>query len=309
MGYQHAPDHDHTYDQTGNRKKLLLGFVLICVYMVAELIGAWFTNSLALLSDAIHMLSDAVALGLSFVAAHYTKRASNVRHTYGFKRFEVLVAFLNGLTLILISFYILYEAFRRIKQPEEVMGLGMLLLAVGGLLINLLVAWILTRGDKRERNLNVRSALAHVMGDLLCSVGAIVAALLMVYFGWYWADSLVSVLVCVLILVSGWRIFVQSWHILMEGNPVPEHESAIRESLESLPGVHSIHDFHLWSISSEDVLLTVHITLKEDTPDPDTLLREASRRLKERFGIRHSTLQLESLTFTQEEERKARTHT
>ena len=186
--------------------------------MIVEVIGGLVTNSLALLSDAGHMLSDAVALGLSFFAIKLGEKKASQSKTFGYRRFEIIAASLNGLTLMAISLYIFYEASQRFLNPPEVQSTGMLIISVIGLLVNIAAAWILMSGDKEE-NLNVRSAFLHVIGDMLGSVGAITAALLMIFFGWGIADPIASVIVAVLILISGWRVTKDSFHILMEGTP------------------------------------------------------------------------------------------
>lgn len=223
MGHSHDHGHSHgvghSHIHTNNKKVLLIAFVLITMFMVVEVIGGLLTNSLALLADAGHMLSDAVALGLALAAFKYGERAASNSKTYGYKRFEILAAFINGLTLIGISGYIIYEAITRFADPPEVASVGMLVVAVCGLLINMIVAWILMRGSDVKGNLNMRGAFLHVLGDLLGSVGAIAAGLLMLFFGWSIADPIASLLVAALILVSGFRVTRDSVHVLMEGKP------------------------------------------------------------------------------------------
>src|SRR5699024_10598788 len=175
-------------------------FIIISVYMVVELAGGIWTNSLALLSDAGHMLSDSISLGVGLLAFTFGEKVANYSKTYGYKRFEILAAVFNGVTLILISIYIFYEAFQRFSNPPEVASTGMLIIASIGLLVNIIVAWMLMKGDTEE-NLNLRAAFLHVLGDLLGSVGAIVAALLIIFFNWGWADPLASVIVAVLVLI------------------------------------------------------------------------------------------------------------
>ncbi len=216
--HSHSHSHGHHHHHTGNKRALFGAFVLIASFMVVEVIGGFLTNSLALLSDAGHMLSDAVALGLSFFAIKLGERQATKSKTYGYKRFEIIAAALNGITLLAISIYIVVEAFQRIADPPEVQSLGMLTISVIGLIVNILAAFMLMRGDKDE-NLNVRSAFLHVIGDMLGSVGAISAALLIYFFGWGIADPIASVIVAFLILISGWRVTRDSFHILMEGAP------------------------------------------------------------------------------------------
>lgn len=292
MGHNHSHSHGHSHSHTNNKKALLWSFLLIAGYMVVEGIGGFLTNSLALLSDAGHMLSDAAALGLSLFAMKLgEKKATNLK-TYGFKRFEIIAAALNGLTLIIISLYIFVEAYHRMANPPEVQSLGMLTISVIGLLVNILAAWMLMRGDKEE-NLNVRSAFLHVLGDMLGSVGAIVAALLIYFFGWGLADPIASIFVAILIIISGWRITKESFHILMEGTPEQIKLAEVKEEIMKIPLVRDVHDIHVWSITSGVFVLSGHISV-EGKGTHDHVLRAAQTLLHDRFGIDHSTLQVEA---------------
>lgn len=286
-GHSHA--HSHTHG--ANKKALKLSFFLIASYMVVEVIGGLMTNSLALLSDAGHMLSDAAALGFSLLAMIWGERGASRAKTYGYKRFEVLAAFLNGLALLGISLYIFYEAFRRFSDPPGVLSSGMLTIAVIGLLVNIAAAYILMRGDT-SHNLNIRSAFLHVIGDLLGSVGAIVAALLIMAFGWNLADPIASVVVALLVLLSAYRITRDSIHILMEGTPAGYDADEIRRELSILPGVRGVHDLHVWSLSSDVPLLSGHLLL-DDPAEAVDVMNRARSLLTERFGIGHITIQLD----------------
>src|SRR5690625_291960 len=215
MGHNHG--HDHTHG--ANKKDLLVSFIIITLYMIAEAIGGFLTISLALLADAGHMLSDAISLGIALLAFTLGEKAANYSKTYGYKRFEILAAVLNGLTLIIIAIYIFYEAIGRFQNPPEVASTGMLVIATIGLLVNILVAWIMMRGGDVEENLNMRGAYLHVISDMLGSIGAIAAALLIMFFGWGWADPLASVIVAVLVLRSGYFVTKSGLHVLMEGTP------------------------------------------------------------------------------------------
>ncbi|WP_239253446.1 cation diffusion facilitator family transporter [Listeria ilorinensis] len=292
-GHDHHHEHGHSHSHTHNAKKksLFISFLLIASFMIAEIIGGILTNSLALLSDAGHMFSDAVALGLSLLAFKFGEKAANDDKTYGYKRFEILAAFLNGLALIIISLYIFYEAYHRFFAPPAVVGSGMMTISVLGLIINILVAWILMRGDT-SGNLNMRSAFLHVIGDLLGSVGAIIAALLIIFFDWNIADPIASVIVSALILVSGFRVLRESIHVLMEGKPASLDIGAIRGYFLSLSGVESVHDLHVWSITSDFQALTAHIQVKENV-DRDALLEEIEHFLAEHYHLDHVTIQME----------------
>ncbi|EIJ78391.1 CzcD [Bacillus methanolicus PB1] len=293
MGHHHGHSHGHghSHAHTGNKKALFLSLLLISSFMVVEVIGGIITNSLALLSDAGHMLSDAAALGLSFFAIKLGEKKASDTKTYGYKRFEIIAAALNGITLILISLYIFYEAYQRFFNLPEVQSLGMLTISSIGLLVNIIAAWILMRGDKDE-NLNVRSAFLHVLGDMLGSVGAIVAALLIFFFGWGIADPIASVIVAILIIISGWRVTKDSIHILMEGTPKQFELEKLRASLLAIPKVKEVHDLHIWSITSGMPMLSCHISIEGDGVH-DTVLHRAQSILHDDFGIEHSTIQVE----------------
>ncbi|RDU35356.1 cation transporter [Neobacillus piezotolerans] len=288
--HSHGHGHGH-HHHTGNKKALLWSFVLISSFMFVEVAGGLLTNSLALLSDAGHMLSDAAALGLSYFAIKLGERKSTPGKTYGYKRFEIIAAALNGLTLIAISIYIFVEAFQRFRNPPEVQSLGMLTISVIGLLVNIAAAFILMRGDKDE-NLNVRSAFLHVLGDMLGSAGAIAAALLIYFFGWEVADPIASVAVAVLIIISGWRVTKDAFHILMEGAPAQIDGGKLRAALLNIPCVKDVHDLHIWSVTSGMPMLSCHIAISSDGVH-DTVLHEAQTLLHDKFGIDHSTIQVE----------------
>jgi cobalt-zinc-cadmium efflux system protein len=289
-GHGHHHGHNHSHGHSANKKALLISFLLITTFMVVEVIGGLLTNSLALLADAGHMLSDAVALGLSFFALKLGERKASQSKTFGYKRFEIIAAALNGLTLILISLYIFYEAFQRFANPPEVQSVGMLTISIIGLLVNIVAAWILMSGDKE--NLNVRSAFLHVLGDMLGSVGAIVAALLMIFFGWGIADPIASVVVAGLIIVSGCRVTKESLHILMEGAPAQIKLEDVKTSLGKIPDVQEVHDLHIWSITSGMPMLSCHLSITENGVH-DQILQEAQNVLHDSFGIEHSTIQVE----------------
>ncbi|MDR7237777.1 cation diffusion facilitator family transporter [Neobacillus drentensis] len=290
-GHSHGDGHGHHHHHTGNKKALFSAFLLITAFMFVEVVGGILTNSLALLSDAGHMLSDSVALGLSFFAIKLGERKATQSNTYGFKRFEIIAAALNGIALIGISLYIFVEAYSRLTNPPEVQSLGMLSISVIGLLVNIIAAWILMKGDKEE-NLNVRSAFLHVIGDMLGSVGAIIAALLIYFFGWGVADPIASVIVAILVLISGWRVTKESFHVLMEGAPLQIDAEKVKSSLLTIPFVNEVHDLHIWSITSGMPMLSCHIAIEGEGLH-DAILRKAQSILHDDFGIEHSTIQVE----------------
>lgn len=284
-------NHDHHHLDTSNKKALGWSFTIISIYMVAEVIGGVITNSLALLSDAGHMFSDAAALGLSYLAMKFGEKQATFTKTFGYRRFEILAAFLNGITLVVISFYIFFEAFRRFANPPEVISSGMLFIAVVGLIVNIVAALILMKGDRKE-NLNIRSAFLHVIGDMLGSVGAIIAALLIMFFGWTLADSIASIVVAILIIISGWRVTKDSFHVLMEGTPTNIDVRQIKGSLLMLNHVENVHDLHVWSITSGFPALSCHLIVDTEA-DRDRILLQAKKILQDNFNIEHSTIQID----------------
>ncbi|OES43426.1 cation diffusion facilitator family transporter [Domibacillus iocasae] len=287
MGHSHG----HHHHGSSNKSALKWSFFLITGFMIVEVIGGILTNSLALLSDAGHMLSDAAALGLSYMAITLGQRSASSKKTYGYKRFEILAAFINGITLIVISAYIFFEAYQRLMNPPEVVSTGMLFISIIGLIVNIAVAFILMKGDKDE-NLNVRSAFLHVIGDMLGSVGAISAALLILFFGWNAADPIASIIVAILIIISGYRVTRDAVHILMEGAPLNIDPEKVKEKLVSLNEVQSVHDLHIWSITSDFPAVSCHLVLKESGND-QIVLAKAKKMLHDEFELHHVTIQIE----------------
>ncbi|MCM3788995.1 cation diffusion facilitator family transporter [Domibacillus indicus] len=294
MGHSHSHDHGHHHGHhhgSSNKMALKWSFFLITSYMIIEVIGGFLTNSLALLSDAGHMLSDAAALGLSYAAMTLGQKAASRRKTFGYKRFEILAAFLNGLTLMVISLYIFFEAYGRITNPPEVMSSGMLIISTLGLIVNIVAAFILMKGDKDD-NLNVRSAFLHVLGDMLGSFGAILAALMIMFFGWNLADPIASLIVALLIVVSGYRVTRDSVHILMEGTPLNVDVDQVKEKLLSLSEVKGVHDLHVWSITSDFPALSCHLVVSQDGDGQDVLFK-AKKLLHDEFELHHVTIQID----------------
>lgn len=313
----HKPVHDHNpphfhdepeaRDMSKQRKTLLFSFILITVFMLVEAAGGVLTNSLALLSDAGHMLSDAVALGATLLAFKIGEKEANNQKTYGYKRFEILVAGANGATLIIISLMIVWEAIGRFSSPPDIASRGMLIIATIGLTVNLIVAYMLHRGgashshdhedpESGVQNLNMHSAYLHVLGDLLGSVAAIIAALAMMWMGWWWADPVASIIVAVLILVSGYRVVKASTHILMEGTPEEISLDEVKQTIESHDHIITVHDLHIWTITSGLHALSCHVVVDGDMRilQASELIHELEHSLEE-LGINHTTIQVESI--------------
>lgn len=287
--------HEHNHTHGANKKTLMISFIIITGYMIIEAIGGILTNSLALLADAGHMLSDSISLGVGLLAFILGEKAADYSKTYGYKRFEILAAVFNGVTLVLIAIYIFYEAYQRFTDPPEVASTGMLIIATIGLLVNILVAWILMRGGDTKENLNIRAAFLHVIGDLLGSVGAIIAALMILFFNWGWADPLASVIVAVLVLISGWRVTKDAVHVLMEGTPKNVEIDAVIKTIESIPGVNNMHDLHVWSITSGQNALSCHVVVDGtiSIQESQEILRTIEDELEDE-NIGHATIQMES---------------
>ena len=260
--------------------------------MLVETGGGLLFNSLALLADAGHMLSDAMALGLSWLAILIAKRSPNDRLTFGFIRSEILAALINGLLLWAIVAVIFYEAVQRVISPQPVQGFGMFAVASVGLVLNLGMATLLFGG--RNTNLNIKGAFLHVLSDALGSVGAIVAGLLIVYTNAFWIDPIVSALIGILILISSWGLLKESVHVLMEGVPRGVDVASIETALVNVTGVCCVYDLHVWSISSSQINLSAHVVLTETDRDRNEILLEINSILNERFRIEHTTIQIET---------------
>lgn len=291
MGHDHG--HDHTHG--ANKKVLLISFLIITVYMIVEAIGGYLTNSLALLADAGHMLSDAISLAIALIAFKLGEKVASKSKTFGYKRFEILASVLNGVTLIVIALFIFYEAIGRFANPPEVATTGMLTISIIGLAINVLVAWIMVRGADVEENLNMRGAYLHVISDMLGSVGAIIAALLIMFFGWGWADPLASVIVAILVLRSGYHVSKAAIHVLMEGTPENVDVNDVIQTIEEVNGIQSIHDLHVWTITSGLNALSCHAVVDDQLTiaESENVLRKIEHDL-EHLGIMHVTIQLET---------------
>jgi cobalt-zinc-cadmium efflux system protein len=272
------------------RRPLTITLALVVAYMGAEVIGGLLANSLALLADAGHMLSDAGALALALVAIRMAERPPTAKHTYGYYRAEILAALANGATLMAIAFVIILEAYDRISNPPAVAGGLMMTVAVGGLLINGAGLWILHSG--RDESLNVRGAWLHVLTDALGSVQAIVAGGLILAFGWNWIDPVASVLIGLLLIYSAWSILGQSVAVLMERAPGNLDVDSVRAALLELPHVSNVHDLHVWTITSGFVALSAHVTCR-DPGDRNAVLHAAQHVLADRFNIRHTTIQID----------------
>ncbi|CAN5490703.1 CDF family zinc transporter CzcD [soil metagenome] len=259
--------------------------------MFAEAIGGWLTNSLALIADAGHMLTDVAALSLTLGAIWFGSRPATARKTFGYYRLEILAAFVNGIALVLLSIWVIYEAIQRWQSPPAINGVQLTVIAFGGLVVNIIAAKLLHSGHKND--LNMRGAWLHVMGDLLGSVTAIAAGILISAFGFLWADPLCSVLISLIIIFGSWRLIIESVNVLLEGTPSHIELLSVESTILETPGVAGVHDLHVWTISSGVEALSAHISHNESVSNSD-LLANVRGRLHDQYGIDHLTIQIES---------------
>lgn len=292
MSENHTHSHSHERRGAESVRKLKLALALTAVYMFAEAVGGWLTNSLALLADAGHMLTDVAALSLTLAAIWFASRPATPKKTFGYYRLEILAAFVNGIALVLISLWVIYEAYERWQTPPEIKGTALTIIAVGGLLVNIVCAGLL-HGD-HAHDLNMRSAWLHVIGDALGSVTAIAAGVLIVSFGWLWADAASSVLISLIIIVGAWNLIKESVNVLLEGTPAHINLKAVEETIRSTENVEDVHDLHVWTITSGMEALSVHI-IHRDEVSQKALLQTVRAKLHDEFGIDHLTIQMETL--------------
>jgi cobalt-zinc-cadmium efflux system protein len=309
----HDDQHPHDHIQSGgSTRRLGIVLVMILAFMVVEAVGGWLTNSLALIADAGHMLTDAGAIALALFASWLARRPSGPQRTYGYYRAEILAALMNAVTLIAIVVFILMEAYERLSSPQSVMGLPMMLIAIIGLIVNLVSLRVLHANGSQEHDgndhaLNVRGVIWHIIGDTLGSVGAITGGLLVWWKGWYWADPVVSVVISVIILFGGVKLVLESVSVLMESSPERIDVSEVQTALCALNGVSEVHDLHIWTVTSGFESLSVHLVTEEKQTDV-ALLSCAREVLESRFGLDHVTIQIEPPGFEHAECDAADTH-
>ena len=282
----------HTH-RSQNKRSLKLALGITALFFVIEAIGGVLTNSLALLSDAGHMLTDVLALGMSLLAMWVAQRPATESHTFGYHRIEILAALVNGLTLVGISIYIFIEAYHRFQHPPEVAGLPMMIVAIAGLLVNITSGIILHKS--KDQSLNVRGAYLHVLGDALGSVGAIIAGLIMWTTGWMYADPLFSVIIGLIIIYSSSHLLRETIHILMQGTPADIVPVDVRSAIEDIDYVTGLHDLHIWTLTNGIDALSVHVDLSPEAPpeEYEEIIRKIRDMTRERFGIEHTTVQIE----------------
>lgn len=281
--------HDHG-SADASTSRLRWALVLTGGFLIAEVVGALMFNSLALLSDAAHMFTDTTALAIALAAVHIGRRPADDRRTFGYRRFEVLAAAFNALLLFAVAAFICFESAQRLLAPEPVQPIGMLVVAVCGLLVNVVALRILAAG--RDTSLNIKGAYLEVWADALGSVGVIVAALLIYTSGWSWVDPLIAIALALWVLPRTFALLRDTLHVLLQGVPQGTDLSAIREALCDLDGVVEVHDLHLWSLTGNDGSLSAHLSLGPDI-DGDEVRQRAVAVLEQRFGLHHVTLQTE----------------
>jgi len=313
----HHRGHGHSNNHEANGKNLrrvMIALVLTGLFMVVEIVGGIISGSLALLADAGHMLTDTMALALAAMAFHVSKRPPDGKLTFGYQRFQILAAFVNGISLLAIVGWILFEAVQRFLNPNEILGETMLVVAAAGLLVNMISFAVLHTGD--QENLNIRGAALHVAGDLLGSVAAIVAAFIIIYTAWTPIDPILSVAVAILIMKSAWSLVKRSAHILLEGAPewldVPAMQvkrsahillegapewldvPAMQERVVAgVPGVGEIHHVHIWGLTPQELILTMHMSVVDGVPSQSDVVRDTKQFMKDEYGIAHSTIEVD----------------
>jgi cobalt-zinc-cadmium efflux system protein len=283
--------HAHSHTPAGqNKRRLAIVLGLTTAYLIAEVVGGWLTHSLALLADAGHMLTDVAGLGLALLAIQFAERPATPERTYGFYRVEILAALVNAVVLIGISVYILYEAYQRFRNPQEVQSGAMLAVAAAGLIVNLVGLYLLRAAS--EESLNMKGAYFEVLADMLASIGVIIAAIIMLTTGWYYADPIISAFIGLFILPRTWMLLKSAVGVLLEGTPSDVNLATLREAIATVPGVAAVHDLHVWCLTSGVNAMSVH-TVLADHALHDEVLAAVQKRVTHDFKIAHATVQVE----------------
>lgn len=285
-----SPHHNHDHHAIGakNEGRLWIVLALTCTFLVVEVLGALWADSLALLSDAAHVSTDAAAIAIAIMAIRMGRRPADEQRTYGYYRFEILAVIINALLLFAVAIYILYEAYLRLSNPPALHSIGMLVIATMGLLVNLICMKLIS-GD--HDSLNMKAAYLEVLADAVASVGVIVGAVIIYLTQWWWVDSIVAVGIGLWVLPRTWHLLKQSVHILLEGVPDGLNINEIRDALLQIDGVESLHDLHVWSLTVNKVSLTAHLVCPQ-RPQQE-VLEDAMDLLAKRFSIYHVAIQCE----------------
>ncbi|MFL6699205.1 MAG: cation diffusion facilitator family transporter [Vitreoscilla sp.] len=290
-GHAHGAHAGHDHAAGANEKSLKIALALTCAFLVVELAGGFLAHSLALLSDAAHMFTDTAALAIALMAIHIAKRPADSKRTFGYHRFEILAAAFNAMLLLVVAVYILWEAYLRLKAPPEIQSNLMLGIAVVGLVVNLLSMKVLRSGQ--EESLNVKGAYLEVWADMIGSIGVILGAAIIKFTGWTWVDSAVAILIGLWVVPRTMTLLKSSINILLEGVPEDVDLEKVREALLGVPGVKSLHDLHVWSVTSGKTTLTVHLVMEPTAHGETQVLPAVRSRMDKDFGIRHITVQCE----------------
>jgi len=286
----HHGAHAHDHTAGASSRMLACALALTGAFLIAEVVAGIYFNSLALLSDAAHMMTDVVALAIALMAVRFGRKPADERRTFGYKRFEVLAAAFNAILLFLVAIYVFVEAIDRFRNPEPTGSTGMFIVAVLGLLVNFASMKMLAAG--RDESFNVKGAYLEVWADMLGSVGVILGAVAISLTGWTWVDPLVAVIIAVWVLPRTWILLRDTTNVLLEGVPGNLKLDDVRHAITEISGVLSVHDLHLWSMSGDEASLTAHLVLGEDA-DPIELRQMVEELLAEQFDIRHTTIQVE----------------
>ena len=290
-----SASHEHSHAPANFNAAFAIGIGLNIVFVAIEAFYGWKVNSLALLADAGHNLSDVIGLVLAWGGALAGKLRPDARHTYGWKRASILAAFINALLLLVAMGSLVWEALHRLQSPEPVAGVTIMVVAGIGIVVNTATALLFMRG--REKDLNIRGAFLHMAADALVSVGVVVAGALALWFGWAWLDPVVSLLIAAVIVVGTWSLFRQSLHLLFDGVPESVDLLRVKALLESLPGVDRVHDLHVWAMGTSEIAMTVQLVMP-DGPAGDAFLQNVTEQLHDRFEIEHATIQVVRVPFT-----------
>ena len=290
--------HSHGQVRAGHERKLWMALGLTGSFMIAEVIGAFVTGSLALLSDAAHMMTDALALAISLVAIQVAKRPADRKRTFGYARFEILAAAFNALLLFVVAFYILFEAWQRVQAPAQIQSIGMLVIAILGLIVNLISMRLLASAS--SESLNVKGAYLEVWSDMLGSLGVIIAALVILFTGWGWVDSVVAAAIGFWVLPRTWTLLKESMNVLLQGVPDGIDIEQVEQGIREVPGVSEVHDLHIWALTSGKNVLSAHLVAQLQGRDEQEVLARVTELLQERFEIAHVTLQVEQAGFHQQ---------
>lgn len=290
-----SASHDHSHASANFNAAFAIGIGLNIVFVAIEAFYGWKINSLALLADAGHNLSDVIGLVLAWGGALAGKLRPDARHTYGWKRASILAAFINALLLLVAMGSLVWEALHRLQSPEPVEGVTIMVVAGIGIVVNTATALLFMRG--REKDLNIRGAFLHMAADALVSVGVVIAGALALWFGWTWLDPVVSLLIAAVIVVGTWSLFRQSLHLLFDGVPESVDLLQVKALLESLPGVDRVHDLHVWAMGTSEVAMTAQLVMPNG-PAGDAFLQNATEQLHDRFEIAHVTIQVVQVPFT-----------